>query len=105
MGESNQKNLKRRKDPRNQKDRKNRRKRMIVALKVAAMKNRNVVQKVVQQIRNQNPENLDQNQKIVDRNPKILDQNLRSVDQNRRVRNPKMRTLALAVIAAHQREN
>merc|ERR1712227_866327 len=88
---------------------KNRRKRMIVALKVAAMKNRNVVQKVVRQIRNQNQKNLDQNPKSLVRNPKSLDQNPKSVHtesrKNRKVRNPKTKTLALAVFAAHRRGN
>merc|ERR1711868_186236 len=97
-------------------NRRNRRKRMIVVLKVAAMKNRNVVQKVVRQIRNQNQKNLDQNPKSLVRNPKSLVRNPKSLDQNpksvhtesrknRKVRNPKTKTLALAVFAAHRRGN
>merc|ERR1712227_383320 len=51
------------------------------------MKNRNVVQKVVRQIRNQNQKNLDQNPKSV---------HTESL-KNQKVRNPKTMTLALAV--------
>merc|ERR1712227_319020 len=75
------------------------------------MKNRNVVQKVVRQIRNQNQKNLDQNPKSLVRNPKSLVRNPKSLDQNPKsvhtesLKNQKTMTLALAVFAAHQRKN
>merc|ERR1712003_567425 len=77
-----------RKNPRNRKNpgnRKNQRKMMIVGLRAVVMKNLNVVQEVVRQMRNQNP--------------KSLDQNLKNLENLRKARNRKMTILARAVIA------